>query len=101
MSAFGGFDLVLGATMLNLTERPLTNKINAGDEPISNTIWGIDGIYQKDSPFLTKLIDNIPLIETKSNKETILSAGSIGSPHILQVSGVGDSNKLKSYGVIK
>ena len=64
-------DFVLGATMLNLTERPLTNKINAGDEPISNTIWGIDGIYQKDSPFLTKLIDNIPLIETKSKSRII------------------------------
>ena len=29
----------------------------------------------------------------------ILSAGSIGSPHILQVSGVGESSKLKNYGI--
>jgi len=35
----------------------------------------------------------------KANKEVILSAGSIGSPHILQVSGVGDSDKLKNYGI--
>ena len=39
------------------------------------------------------------LITVKSNKEIILSAGSIGSPHILQVSGIGNSNKLKNYGV--
>ena len=33
----------------------------------------------------------------KANREIILSAGSIGSPHILQVSGIGDSDKLKNY----
>ncbi len=35
----------------------------------------------------------------KSSKEIILSAGSIGSPHILQVSGVGDEQKLKKFGI--
>ena len=34
-----------------------------------------------------------------ANKEVILSAGSIGSPHILQVSGIGDSEKLKKNGI--
>ncbi|SVC67271.1 uncharacterized protein METZ01_LOCUS320125, partial [marine metagenome] len=33
-------DFILGGTVLNLTERPFTVKINTGDEPISNTIWG-------------------------------------------------------------
>ena len=44
-------------------------------------------------------IQNDKLIETKSNKETILSAGSIGSPHILQVSGIGESKKLKEFNI--
>ena len=35
----------------------------------------------------------------QSNKEILLSAGSIGSPHILQVSGLGDSQKLKNHGI--
>ena len=35
----------------------------------------------------------------KCNKEIILSAGSIGSPHVLQVSGIGDSNKLKNLNI--
>ena len=39
------------------------------------------------------------LIEVKTNKEIILSAGSIGSPHILQVSGIGDGEKLKKFGI--
>ena len=38
-------------------------------------------------------------IEVKTNKEIILSAGSIGSPHVLQVSGIGDSNKLKNLNI--
>ncbi len=33
------------------------------------------------------------------NKEIILSAGSIGSPHILQVSGIGDGDKLSKIGI--
>jgi choline dehydrogenase len=35
----------------------------------------------------------------KVNKEVILSSGSIGSPQILQVSGIGDSDKLKKLGI--
>ena len=35
----------------------------------------------------------------KANKEILLSAGSIGSPHILQVSGIGDQQKIKKYGI--
>ena len=55
----------IGATVLNLTERPLTQKVNFGSEPISNTIWGMDGTYKTDSRFLTKMIDKIPFIHTK------------------------------------
>ena len=58
-------DFILGASALNLTEKPLTQKVNIGDEPISNTIIGLNGSYSKDSRFLTKMIDKIPLIETK------------------------------------
>ena len=64
-------DFLLGATLLNLTERPYTQKINTGEEPISNTIWGLDGNYQTEAPFLTKMIDKIPLIETKAKSQVI------------------------------
>lgn len=58
-------DLNLGGTIMHLTERPITNKINIGDEPISNTIWGMDGDYRTEVPALTKAIDALPLINTK------------------------------------
>ena len=58
-------DLAFGATVLNLSERPLTQKVNMGDEPINNTIWGFNGNYRRESRLLTKLVDYIPFINTK------------------------------------
>ena len=55
----------VGATILNLTERPLTQKVNFGDEPISNTIWGLNTSYRTESRFLTSLVDLLPFIETR------------------------------------
>lgn len=38
-------------------------------------------------------------LEAKANIELILCAGAVGSPHLLQVSGVGDPKHLKSSGI--
>ena len=57
--------LSFGGTILNLTERPLTRKINIGDEAISNTIWGLDATYTTEAPILTRMVDKLPLISTK------------------------------------
>jgi len=59
-------NLNIGGTILNLRERPLTEKTNYGDEPISNTMWGVDLSYQNESGFITKLVDMLPLISTKA-----------------------------------
>ncbi len=67
-------DFALGATILNLTERPLTTKVNFGNEPISNTIWGVDGNYRSEVPFITKLVDKLPFIETKEKSTVQLFA---------------------------
>lgn len=63
-------DFMLGGTILNLTERPYTEKVNSGEEPISNTIWGVDGTYRTESAFLTKMVDKLPFLETKE-KSTV------------------------------
>lgn len=39
------------------------------------------------------------VIEATANKEVILSAGSIGSPHLLQLSGIGPADVLKKAGI--
>lgn len=67
-------DFNVGATVMNLTERPITQKINIGDEPMSNTIWGFDVNYRTDAPFLTRAVDRLPLISTKA-PSTITAQG--------------------------
>ena len=56
----------IGGTILHLTERPYTQKVNFGEEPISNTIWGLNTSYKSQSQLLTKIIDKIPLLDTKT-----------------------------------
>ncbi len=58
-------DLQVGGTLMHMYERPLTQKVNVGDEPIKNTVWGLDGNYRRDSRFLTKILDKLPFYSTK------------------------------------
>lgn len=58
-------NFLVGATLLNLHERPLTQKTNFGQEPISNTMWGVNFDYQTESLWLTKLVDKLPFYGTK------------------------------------
>jgi cell surface protein SprA len=58
-------DLILGGTFMYLNERPLTPKVNIGEEPISNIVVGVDGTWTKQSRMITKLVDKLPFIETK------------------------------------
>lgn len=55
----------VGGTVMHLTERPLTSKVNMGEEPISNTIWGLNTNYRTQSQWLTTMIDKLPFLETK------------------------------------
>jgi cell surface protein SprA len=55
----------IGGTIMHLTERPLTSKVNMGEEPISNTIWGLNTSYRTQSQWLTTMVDKLPLLETK------------------------------------
>ncbi len=67
-------DIAVGATIVNLRERPVTQKVNIGDEPVNNTVIGADVNFKKDSPFLTRLVDRIPFIETKAKSNITFSA---------------------------
>ncbi len=58
-------DFNLGMTHIRLNEKPLTQKVNIGDEPIKNNVVGIDGNYRTEAPWLTRLVDKLPLLQTK------------------------------------
>lgn len=66
-------NFLVGATLLNLHERPLTQKTNFGQEPISNTMWGINFDYQTESMWLTKLVDKLPFYGTKTPSRVQIS----------------------------
>ncbi|MDG1571010.1 cell surface protein SprA [Robiginitalea sp. M366] len=55
---------ILGGTLLNLNERPLTQKANFGVEPVNNTIFGLNGIFSTEVPFLTRLANALPNVDT-------------------------------------
>jgi len=57
-------NFVLGATLLNLNERPITQKANFGNESINNTIFGFNGNYSTKVPLLTRLANKLPNIDT-------------------------------------
>lgn len=57
--------LNIGGTYMHLFERPYTQKVNIGDDPINNRIYGLDLDYSNEAPWLTRFVDNIPLINTK------------------------------------
>jgi len=56
----------IAATMLHMRERPLTQKVDYGEDPISNTIVGLDTRYYTESQFITKLVDKLPFYNTKA-----------------------------------
>ncbi len=58
--------LAFGATMVRLSERPFFTKVNLGEDPIKNVMYGFDVNYSKDLPRLTKLLDKLPFYNTKA-----------------------------------
>jgi len=56
--------LTIGATAMRLTERPFTQKVNFGDDPIKNTVLGMDANYQSEVPALTRALDKLPIYST-------------------------------------
>ena len=54
----------MGATYLNLNERPLTQKSSYSSEPINNTMLGVNANYNTNVPFLTRIVNKLPNIDT-------------------------------------
>jgi len=59
-------NFILGATVVNYSESPLTQKVSYGQEAVNNTMAGINLMYNNQLPFLTRLTDKIPLVNTEA-----------------------------------
>ncbi|HET9486348.1 MAG TPA: cell surface protein SprA, partial [Chryseosolibacter sp.] len=58
-------DINFGSTFLYYNERPLVSRNQIGTEPARNMQYGFDFNMRKDSRLLTKLVDAIPILQTK------------------------------------
>ncbi len=52
----------LSGTFQHLSEQPLLTKVAMGEEPVKNTLWGINVNWKKESQWLTNVLDKIPFL---------------------------------------
>ncbi len=67
-------DFSIGGTIMHLSETPLTKKVNTGNEPISNTIWGLNTSWRGESQWLTNLLDKLPFVNATKPSTIALNA---------------------------
>jgi cell surface protein SprA len=84
-------NFILGATILNVNERPLTPKVNFGGEPINNTMLGMNIDFSSEMPLFTKLANKLPFVDTDVPSNLSLRADMAylipGSPKGIDVAG--------------
>lgn len=73
-------NLTIGGTVVRLGERPFFNKQSYGDDPIRNTMYGVDFDYRNNLPRLTNLLDKLPFYSTR----TMSSITAYGEAAVLQ-----------------
>ncbi|OOG74678.1 cell surface protein SprA [Flavobacterium sp. A45] len=57
-------NFMVGATFLNMKEKPFTQKSSYGQESVNNSIFGLHGNYSSQVPFFTRLVNKLPNIDT-------------------------------------
>lgn len=58
--------LGMGATVMRLSQQSASDKFRLGEEPIANTIWGVDGKLDLEPRWLTRVVDALPLLQTRA-----------------------------------
>ncbi|MBR4294598.1 MAG: cell surface protein SprA [Bacteroidaceae bacterium] len=66
--------LKFGGTVLSLTEKPLTSKVDMGSEPLNNLIWGFNLSWKRQSQWLTTFLDRLPMLSCSAPSSINLTA---------------------------
>ncbi|MBR5847990.1 MAG: cell surface protein SprA [Bacteroidaceae bacterium] len=66
--------LTFGGTIMSLTEKPLTSKVDMGSEPLNNLIWGANLSWKRQSQWLTTFLDRLPLLSCSAPSSINLTA---------------------------
>jgi cell surface protein SprA len=89
-------NFILGGTFLNVSERPITPKVNFGAEPIDNVMLGFNVDFSSEIPYFTKLANKLPFVETDAPSNISVRADMAyllpGSP-----SGIDNDGRATSY----
>ncbi|MDH6389273.1 cell surface protein SprA [Parabacteroides sp. PFB2-12] len=67
-------DFMLGATIMHMSEMPLTVKTTMGNESVKNTLWGLNTSFKKESQWLTNVFDKLPLLELSKPSQISFNA---------------------------
>ncbi len=67
-------DFILGGTFMRLKEQSLTTKVTRGNEPLNNTIWGLNLSWKKKSQWVTDMLDKLPLLHLEQPSQINFSA---------------------------
>ena len=86
--------LNVGATLLHFSEKALTEKVNIGDETVSNTMLGFNLSYNSEFMWLTNLVNKIPTVNATAPSRLSLTAE---YARIIPHSQKSGSNKGSSY----
>lgn len=88
--------LTIGGTVVNYAETPLTQKVNYGQEAVNNTMAGFNIMYNNELPFLTRLTDKIPFVNTEAPSNLSFTAeGAYLLPG--QNKGTGDQSYIDDF----
>ena len=58
-------NLQIGGTLMHLSEQALISKVAMGEEPLNNTIWGLNLNWKQESQWLTQMLNKIPFLHVK------------------------------------
>ena len=67
-------NLMVGATIMHMSEMPLTTKTTMGDEAIKNTLWGVNMAYKGESQWLSNMFDKLPLLNLSKPSQISFNA---------------------------
>mgnify|MGYP001160023688 FL=1 len=79
---FSGFNVehkfndnfIIGGSLMNLSERSISQKANYGIEPVNNTMIGFNGMFTAEVPFLTRLANKLPNINSDAISSVSIKA---------------------------
>lgn len=88
-------NLSIGGTIARLGERPFFIKQGYGDDPVRNTMYGLDLDYRKDVPRLTKLLNKLPFYNSNATSSiTAYAEAAVLKPGHAKQIGKGDEGVI-------